>query len=160
MDLPDGNETYKLQEYWDERFSVEDNFEWCKSYSDFKHLIHEHMPKKNERILMLGCGNSSLSEEMYYDGYTNIVNIDYSPIIIEKMRRKHKHLVGMQYMLMDITRMTFDKNSFDVVMEKGTLDALLVDEKNLWNPSEHSCNTMDTVLFQVCPPPQRRVGEF
>ena len=27
---------------------------------------------------MLGCGNSKLSEEMYDDGYRNIVNIDVS----------------------------------------------------------------------------------
>ena len=27
---------------------------------------------------MLGCGNSKLSEEMYDDGYHNIVNVDVS----------------------------------------------------------------------------------
>ena len=148
MDLPARNDTYKLKEYWDERFTVEDNFEWCKSYDDFKHLMSKHV-RKNDRILMLGCGTSKLSEEMYHDGYTSIINIDYSQVVIQKMKQKHQHLVGMQYLVMDITNMTFDKNSFDVIIEKGTLDTLLVDEKHLWDPSEHSRSIMHTVLFQV-----------
>ncbi|XP_028416552.1 EEF1A lysine methyltransferase 4-like [Dendronephthya gigantea] len=148
MDLPDSSETYMLKEYWNKRFAVEDNFEWCKSYCDFRHLTIQHV-RKCDRILMLGCGNSRLSEEMYNDGYTNIVNIDYSPVVIEKMRQKHQELIGMEYLQMDITKMTFDKNSFDVIIEKGTLDTLLVDEKNLWNPSEHSRKFMHTVLLQI-----------
>jgi hypothetical protein len=37
------------------------------------------MPKgKETRILMLGCGNSTLGEEMYDAGYHGIVNIDVS----------------------------------------------------------------------------------
>jgi 2-polyprenyl-3-methyl-5-hydroxy-6-metoxy-1,4-benzoquinol methylase len=148
MDFPKKNESYKLKEYWDERFAEEDNFEWCKSYCDFKHLMIQHV-RKNDRILMLGCGTSRLSEDLYLDGYKNIVNIDYSPVVIEKMKQKHQHFVEMQYLVMDITKMTFDKKSFDVVIEKGTLDTLLVDEKHLWNPSEHSRKIMHTVLFQV-----------
>jgi 2-polyprenyl-3-methyl-5-hydroxy-6-metoxy-1,4-benzoquinol methylase len=148
MDFPKKNESYKLKEYWDERFAEEDNFEWCKSYCDFKHLMIQHV-RKNDRILMLGCGTSRLSEDLYLDGYKNIVNIDYSPVVIEKMKQKHQNFVEMQYLVMDITKMTFDKKSFDVVIEKGTLDALLVDEKHLWNPSEHSRKIMHTVLFQV-----------
>ena len=36
---------------------------------------------------MLGCGNSKLSEQMYEDGYTNILNVDISPTVIEQMRK-------------------------------------------------------------------------
>ena len=37
---------------------------------------------KNALVLNLGCGNSLLSEEMYNDGYKNILNIDLSQSII------------------------------------------------------------------------------
>lgn len=148
MDLPDKNATYKLQEYWDKRYTKEDNFEWCKSYEDFKELIHEHVGKR-DRILMLGCGNSTLSEDMYNDGYRNIINIDFSPVVIENMKRKCKDLVEMEWMVMDITSMTFAASSFDVVIEKATLDALMVEEKNLWAPSREIRDNMDCVLTQV-----------
>lgn len=56
-------------------------------------MIRELIPDKNARILMLGCGNSKLSEDvrrailssplsgltglqMYEDGYKQIVNVD------------------------------------------------------------------------------------
>ena len=73
MDLPKENTSYKLKEYWDTRFSKEETFEWCKSYGDFKDLLCRHVGR-SDRILMLGCGNSILSEDMYNDGYRNIVN--------------------------------------------------------------------------------------
>ena len=148
MNLPDKNESYKLQKYWDERFSKEDNFEWCKSYVDFKELIQKHV-RWSDRILMLGCGNSRLSEDMYNDGYRNILNIDFSPVVIENMKRKCQGLVDMQWIVMDITKMAFAPSSFDVVIEKATLDALLVGEKDPWKPSEEARNTMDCVLSQV-----------
>lgn len=148
MDLPERNETYKLQEYWDKRYTKENNFEWCKRYGDFKDLMHRHV-RKSDRILMLGCGNSTLSEDMYSDGYRNIVNIDFSPVVIENMKRKCQDMVDMKWIVMDITDMTFAPNSFDVVIEKATLDALLVEDKDVWNPSDETRQTMDCVLSQV-----------
>lgn len=148
MDLPKENTSYKLKEYWDTRFSKEETFEWCKSYCDFKDLLCKHVGK-SDRILMLGCGNSMLSEDMYNDGYRNIVNIDFSSIVINNMKRKCQGLVDMQWIVMDITNMSFAPCSFDVVVEKATLDALLVEEKDVWNPLEGTRNTMDCVLSQV-----------
>ena len=44
---------------------AEDNyFDWFKSYSDVADLFRELIPDKNARILMLGCGNSKLSEDV------------------------------------------------------------------------------------------------
>jgi len=40
-------------------------------------VIISHIPK-TARILMVGCGNSVLSEEMVADGYRSIINIDIS----------------------------------------------------------------------------------
>ena len=148
MDLPKENTSYKLKEYWDTRFSKEETFEWCKSYGNFKDLLCKHV-RKSDRILMLGCGNSMLSEDMYNDGYRNIVNIDFSSIVMNNMKRKCQRLVDMDWIVMDITNMSFAPCSFDVVVEKATLDALLVEEKDVWNPSEGTRNTMDCVLSQV-----------
>ncbi|XP_068699197.1 EEF1A lysine methyltransferase 4-like [Montipora foliosa] len=148
MDLPDSNVSYKIQEYWDERFSKEETFEWCKSYADLKHLLCENV-QKSDRILMLGCGNSRLSEDMYNDGYRNITNIDFSPVVIENMTRKCRGMVDMQWMVMDITKLSFDQSSFDVVLEKASIDALLVEEADPWSPSENARMTMDCVFSQV-----------
>ena len=79
-----------------ERESEETSFDWFKSYKDIADIIRELIPEKSSRILMLGCGNSTLSQDvsvqdehpqcpdsdivlhhqMYEDGYRNIVNTD------------------------------------------------------------------------------------
>ncbi|KIK08922.1 hypothetical protein K443DRAFT_671972 [Laccaria amethystina LaAM-08-1] len=99
--LPDKNEEYRTKSYWDQRYSqesVEDSFDWFKSYSDLADIIHELIPDKSSKILMLGCGNSKLSEDMWEDGYHNIVNTDFSKTVIEQMRRRHEVRPEMECM--------------------------------------------------------------
>jgi EEF1A lysine methyltransferase 4 len=77
------------------RREAQGTFDWFKSYEDVAHLLRPLLPDKTARILILGCGNSTLSEDvcvcsccnaaiylstflaqMYDDGYKNIVNVD------------------------------------------------------------------------------------
>lgn len=44
----------------EERYSKEESFDWFKTYEDLKPLLNEHITSKDARILMLGCGNSSM----------------------------------------------------------------------------------------------------
>lgn len=81
---------------------------------------------KEAKILMVGCGNSRMSEQMYDDGFKNMVNMDISPYVIEKMKvytdKKEKF---MEWVAMDATKMTFEDKSFDLVIDKGTIDAVI-----------------------------------
>ncbi len=56
---------------------------------------------------MVGCGNSKLSEQMYDDGYKNILSIDISEVVIEKMRDGAfiKNKKGLRYEVMDATNL-------------------------------------------------------
>ncbi|TIB75929.1 S-adenosyl-L-methionine-dependent methyltransferase [Wallemia mellicola] len=112
------------------------DFDWFKKYSDIREHLAPLIPNKDARILMLGCGNSTLSRDMYDDGYHNILNIDYSPVCIEKMREANIDRVGMEWSVMDIRKLDLPDNSFDVAIDKGTMDALLAGVKDPWNPSE------------------------
>lgn len=67
-----------------------------------------------------------MSEDMAKDGYKDIVNIDISSVVIEQMREKHKEIPQLTYMQMDVRDMAFFGNeSFDCVLDKGTLDAMM-----------------------------------
>jgi 2-polyprenyl-3-methyl-5-hydroxy-6-metoxy-1,4-benzoquinol methylase len=46
--------------------------------------------KPEDTCLMLGCGNSELSEQMYDAGYTKITNIDISSVVIEQMAERSR----------------------------------------------------------------------
>ncbi|KAG8932719.1 hypothetical protein FRC02_000683 [Tulasnella sp. 418] len=136
------NEEYSTQEYWDSRYGSEADdatFDWFKDYSDIRPLIRELLPQKDGiRILMVGCGNSSLSEEMWQDGYKNITNIDYSTVVIEKMEKKYEDRPGMEWLVMDARDLRFNQDSFDVVIDKGTMDAMLAVKGDVWNPPEEA----------------------
>ncbi|GAA5858598.1 hypothetical protein JCM8547_001382 [Rhodosporidiobolus lusitaniae] len=133
--LPADNSGYGTQEYWDERYSKEETFDWFKKYADIKDLINRFIPNRNSSIVMLGCGNSTLSRDMYDDGYHNIQNIDYSPVVIEKMAQADAERTGMTWTVADIRDLPIPPSSIDVCLDKGTLDALMT-TKGLdpWNP--------------------------
>lgn len=47
------------------------------------------MTKKDMKILILGCGNADFGPDLYDDGFENIVNVDYSEVVIKQMQEKH-----------------------------------------------------------------------
>ncbi|KAI0308915.1 S-adenosyl-L-methionine-dependent methyltransferase [Amylostereum chailletii] len=136
--LPEKNEQYGTRDYWDKRYQEEPEdatFDWFKKYEDVARIFRDAIPDKSSRILMLGCGNSTLSEDMYDDGYTNIVNIDYSPVVIQQMRGRHEHARSkMEWHEMDIRELVFANDSFDVAIDKGTMDAMMTAKGDVWDP--------------------------
>jgi len=132
--LPKSREEFASKTYWDDFFRKrKDAFEWYGEYSDLCGVIHSYC-KTNHKILMAGCGNSKLSEDMYDVGYHDIVNIDISDLVIKQMLKKNQvERKNMKYMKMDVKCMTFDNEMFDMIIDKGTLDALFTDntEENI-----------------------------
>lgn len=56
--------------------------EYCPSHES--ELTVPFPSRDKARVLNVGCGSSSLSADMIYHGWMDIVNIDYSKVIIEK----------------------------------------------------------------------------
>lgn len=50
-------------------------YDWFKTYADISEIIHQIIPDRTSRILMLGCGNSTLSEEVQRTGSQVIVDL-------------------------------------------------------------------------------------
>ncbi|KAJ8421343.1 hypothetical protein Cgig2_018511 [Carnegiea gigantea] len=112
--------------YWDARYVQEaGSFDWYQRYSALRPFVRKYAPTSS-RILMVGCGNAVMSEDMVKDGYEEIMNIDISSVAIDMMRRKYEHIPQLKYMQMDVRDMSFfPDDSFDTVIDKGTLDSLM-----------------------------------
>ncbi|KAG2462263.1 EFMT4 methyltransferase, partial [Polypterus senegalus] len=95
------------------------------------------------------CGNSTLSFDLYCSGFTNITNIDYSSVCISNMAAKHPNCRGLEWYQMDARKLSFSDSCFDVVLEKGTLDAMLADERDPWNMSPETAKTLQCILKEV-----------
>ena len=83
--------------------------------------------KESVKILVLGCGNSTLSEEMYDSGHKLITNNDISKLCIERMKKRNENIrPNMKWDVMDIRDMSSYKDElFDIIVDKGTIDAIL-----------------------------------
>lgn len=83
----------------------------------FEKITKEH--GKETRMLMLGCGNSKLSEVLYDAGFKNIVNLDYSGVVIEQMKERHGIArPEMEWVEMDVLDLKFGEE-FDLIVDKG-----------------------------------------
>lgn len=117
---------YGDPKYWDKRYKDNEGtiFDWLEDYHSLKPLFEDYITK-DQKIINLGCGNGALTEDMYDDGYTNITNIDISSVVINQMAERNKERRGMRYEVGDVTNMKYEDNSFDVAIDKSTIDALL-----------------------------------
>ena len=62
---------------------------------------------------------------MYDDGYKSIVNTDISAVVVDQMADRNRDRKSMTWMVDDALEMQFDDESFDAVIDKSTLDAIL-----------------------------------
>lgn len=104
--------------------------------------LHKYI-KLSDAILIPGCGNSSLSADLYDVGYSNITNIDVSEVVIKQMKATNAHRTGMKFLYMDALNTTFSNDEFNVVLDKGTLDALMPDD------SEETIERIDKYFSEI-----------
>ncbi|KRX03797.1 hypothetical protein PPERSA_04305 [Pseudocohnilembus persalinus] len=134
--LPQNTKEFLNKKYWDKFFGKlkeqggkDEFFEWYGNYKDFDYILQKIL-KPNEKMLNIGCGKSLFSEDMYDEGFTNILNIDYSEQVIEDMKNRSQKLrPKLQYEVMDIFNMSYKDDQFENILDKGCLDAVYPDDK-------------------------------
>uniref|UniRef100_A0A453RL88 Methyltransferase type 11 domain-containing protein n=1 Tax=Aegilops tauschii subsp. strangulata TaxID=200361 RepID=A0A453RL88_AEGTS len=115
--------------YWDERYRKEPGpFDWYQKYPALAPLLRLYV-RPHQRLLLVGCGNSVFGENMVQDGYQDVVNIDISSVVIEQMKKKYHDKPQLKDTKMDVRNMSdFESGSFDAVIDKGTLDSIMVSQ--------------------------------
>jgi len=142
--------TYKTQEYWEERFETEESKDWLVDFEAVRPLLARRL-LPSMRILLVGVGNSPFGAALHDWGCRNLVNLDFSAGVIERMRAQHaEQRPGMEWVCADMTRMAcFEDASFDVVLDKAAMDALLVDEGDAWHPSDTAAASAGAYVAEV-----------
>ena len=121
--------SFGLKEFWEARYSTltqNATYDWYCSWSDVSKLIYSQCGafdvfrkkkaegKKPESpvVLHLGCGNSTLSEELYDDGITNVHGIDFCNKVIDLMniRKDRAKKETLRYSTMDARGLRYDDN--------------------------------------------------
>ena len=118
---------YGDKRYWEERYDEQSGttFDWLEDYESIKPIIDNLGVKKESRILNVGCGNSEFSEKMFDEGYNHNYNIDICQNVIDFMKSRNKDRKGLHFDVMDVCDMAYKDETFDLVIDKSTIDALL-----------------------------------
>jgi 2-polyprenyl-3-methyl-5-hydroxy-6-metoxy-1,4-benzoquinol methylase len=87
-------------------FIRKSNVSFCiaNRYSDFNDLANVLCKyiKPRDEVLIVGCGNSTLSSDLYDTGIEHITNIDLSDKVIKQMKKQNeKRRANMKWMPMD-----------------------------------------------------------
>lgn len=127
---------YGSAEYWEARYATSDadDFDWLGvSFPQLSPVVSfalsAHPMPTSARVLVLGCGNSSFSQQLYQAGVSNILNIDIAQAVISKMSLKlSTSCPAMQWAVMDATNITLPDHSVDLIFDKTMLDCLFCSE--------------------------------
>lgn len=120
---------YAKKEYWNKQYAEKDEYDWYINYSDLRSYLISAMPSKDAVVLIVGCGNSTLAADLYKDGYKNIECVDYSDVVISKMRKKYTNLP----IKFDVDNVQTMRKNATYVIDKGTLDAIACGENSSTN---------------------------
>jgi len=120
-------------DYWDERYTLEpEPFDWWQRYEGLKGIL-DRMLQPTSKVLVVGAGTSRLIEEIYENHSRNITNIDFSGVCVQLMKAKHGDKQDMQWVKMDVRTLAFADATFDVVIDKATMDAVLCGDSSTKN---------------------------
>lgn len=85
--------------------------------------------------------------------------MDYSLVVVAAILACDAHVPKLCWQTSDVRAVGFPNGSFDVVLEKGTLDALLAGERDPWTVSSEGVHTVDQVLSEVREQQERRADQ-
>lgn len=147
------SEEYSKQEYWEKRFTTEMHYDWLCTFEHIQHYIDRDFPRPRSkyRVLVIGCGNSALSAELSDADFTNLVSTDYSEVVVANMRGKYSAThPNIEWAVADCTTLEdFEDGIFDLVVEKGVLDAMVSNEGSVWSPNETTREMVTKALGSV-----------
>mmetsp|Transcript_2259 Transcript_2259/g.5355 ORF Transcript_2259/g.5355 Transcript_2259/m.5355 type:complete len:281 (-) Transcript_2259:82-924(-) len=129
----------KAYEYFPVEWDAQKNSSYPSQQSiqsTLRDALNIKPPNEQERqsILMLGCGNSKLGEEMVTEGDFKgpLVQVDVSSNVVENMRERCSDLVSkgnMSFVHDDATELSaFRDGMVDACLDKGLIDAIFCAE--------------------------------
>ena len=149
--MPAHNAEYLQRRYWDARFEHESQHEWLGGYTpELRAILRQHVPC-GARVLILGNGTSQLPLELARDGFTRITATDISTLAVQTLQSQARQqgLAQITWQQADMMALPFADASFDAVVEKATLDALVVDAESPWETPPAVQQRVDTALAEV-----------
>lgn len=138
--------------YWDAHYQLEcSNFKHSGDTGDiwFGEDILDKMTNwvdqkvdKESAVVDIGCGNGMSLIDLSLRGYKNLTGIDYSENAVKLARAiAEKHQVDIAYSVGDVLADSLGSEKYDVVLDKGTYDAITLRDDHEMSRTVYINNT-------------------
>ncbi|VDN20541.1 unnamed protein product [Gongylonema pulchrum] len=143
--VPESSASFRDPSFWKQFYkNASDSFEWYGDFNTFGSILIKYL-KSTDKILQIGCGNSELAAQLYDNGYRAVSSIDIDQGVIDKQIARNKTLrPELQFSCCSALDLRSPEDSYNVVLDKGTLDALLPSEK------EGAAEEVQKMFAEVC----------
>ena len=124
------------------------NFDWITDYDEIEEYLQnkftglERIDRDKVRVLVVGCGTSKLSVQLADSGFEQVVSVDNDGECISHMKKMHDGDERLRWYTYDMVEpeslscsIKTDLGKFDLIVDKGTLDAILVEGMATYRPS-------------------------
>eukprot|EP00658_Telonema_sp_P-2_P018577 TRINITY_DN17286_c0_g1_i2.p1 TRINITY_DN17286_c0_g1~~TRINITY_DN17286_c0_g1_i2.p1 ORF type:complete len:223 (-),score=51.73 TRINITY_DN17286_c0_g1_i2:355-1023(-) len=104
-------------------------FDWHQNYHKLDPLLQQYGVTPGKKVVILGCGNSKLPEDMADNGFNSIIGLDWSEVVIAKMQERCADRTGIEWKTADVvdpeSMKQIPDQSQDVVIDKALFDCLM-----------------------------------
>ncbi|EAQ93889.1 hypothetical protein CHGG_02124 [Chaetomium globosum CBS 148.51] len=145
---------FEKQSYWQRRFASETSFEWLTSSATFMETISPYLERLpgSIKILHLGSGTSDLHIHLRQRGFSDVTNIDYEPLALERGQQLENDRFGnvrTKYAVADATRLELGEE-YGLIIDKSTADAIACGEDSaVFSMAEGVCRSLDDNGFWI-----------
>lgn len=160
---------FASRDYWETRFTTETSYEWLADWSALRAQLLPLLSTAS-RVLIVGNGNSRLPLDVAGAVCgARILSSDYSSVVTARMREAWSVGVGgigalsdadaaaaarVEWCEADMTALEASpavsaSGPFDVILDKGALDAVLADGGDSWTPETAALTASAAVCRSV-----------
>ena len=125
-------EIYQSKSYWSKRYENPEGFhEWYCDYAALEPLLEPLISSRDAMVLELGCGDAPLLVGLRDRRDHNAAclhALDFAATIIDKLEGEQAALAPgkrLVYRAADARKLPYADNTVDMIVEKGTVDAML-----------------------------------
>lgn len=122
---------YGKANFWDESYMKEtEPFEWYYPYENFRAILQRKITFSS-KVMMAGCGNSNMIEDMVADGYESLVGCDFSRVAVAQMEVRCSDIPEASFHLRSLTDSDYEDEHFDAIVDKAVLDSIICSDSGL-----------------------------
>lgn len=161
----ESREDYSSEAYWDRRYASGERsgHEWYFDYETLAPLLHILLPEapRGEEAgwsaLEIGCGDVPLAPDLAEDTHfadAEVFAVDFSGSVVRSMRQRERDRCSLPrrrtrrvtYEVQDARALTYGDGHFDLVLDKGTIDAMLCSDAEGYDNARQICAEATRVL--------------